>query len=152
MPPNNADSMQAAGQLQEINCSGLAACCQHPPASSASLSQTHSWAPRSLGVRGRHSTSHIVQEVLLAAQCWGAGHTEQRWAGSPWSRSAATLSQGLQVSPIPACCPTEEPLPGLLMLQGCNSSIPFQPSCPLLGCPLLFHSDPISCQTLGELE
>lgn len=141
MPPNNADSMQAAGQLQEINCSGLAACCQHPPASSASLSQTHSWAPRSLGVRGRQSTSHIVQEVLLAAQRWGAGPTEQRWAGS----------QGLQVSPIPACCPTEEPLPGLLMLQGCNSSIPFQPS-PLLGCPLLFHSDPISCQTLGELE
>lgn len=94
--------MQAAGQLQEINCSGLAACCQHPPASSSSLSQTHSWAPRSLGVRGRQSSSHIVQEALLAAQRWGAGPTEQRWAGS----------QGLQVSLIPACCPTEEPLPG----------------------------------------
>lgn len=131
MPPNNADSMQAAGQLQEINCSGLAACCQHPPASSASLSQTHSWAPRSLGVRGRQSSSHIVQEVLLAAQRWGAGHTEQRWAGSPWSHSAAMLSQGLQVSPIPACCPTEEPLPGapdapgLQLFHPISTQLPF---------------------------
>lgn len=113
--------MQAAGQLQEINCSGLAACCQHPPASSASLSQTHSWAPRSLGVRGRQSTSHIVQEVLLAAQRWGAGPTEQRWAGS----------QGLQVSPIPACCPTEEPLPGapdapgLQLFHPISTQLPF---------------------------
>lgn len=113
--------MQAAGQLQEINCSGLAACCQHPPASSASLSQTHSGAPRSLGVRGRHSTSHIVQEVLLAAQRWGAGPTEQRWAGS----------QGLQVSPIPACCPTEEPLPGapdapgLQLFHPISTQLPF---------------------------